>query len=115
MLFREDYRHPCVDLSYKIIRIASDDRAGPQPLHDRRIFADMRLCPFEVDGFDLVVVTGGFRGSASAFSFRDVDWTKSLGTDDSRLRTHSSGDEYDFLHRFLGIHFHHHFLDGAVA
>ncbi len=38
MLFREDYRHPCVDLSYKIIRIASDDRAGPQPLVCRWIF-----------------------------------------------------------------------------
>lgn len=32
ILFQKDYRHPCVDLSYKIIRIASDDRAGPQPM-----------------------------------------------------------------------------------
>jgi hypothetical protein len=53
--------------------------------------------------------------SICAFNFRDVDRTNSLGTDDSRLGTRSSGDEYDFLHRFLGIHFHHHFLDGAVA
>jgi hypothetical protein len=31
MLFRRNYQHPCVNLSYQIIRLASDDRAGTNP------------------------------------------------------------------------------------
>jgi len=38
MLFREDHRHPGVDLSHKLVRFSGDDRAGVQPIAVRGIF-----------------------------------------------------------------------------